>query len=30
MWVVGGIVVLAGIAGLAVVLYLLGKQQGKW
>jgi len=30
MWVVGGIIVLAGIAGLAAVLYLIGKQQGKW
>ena len=30
MWVVGGIIVLAGVAGLAAVLYLIGKQQGKW
>ena len=30
MWVVGGIIVLAGIAGLGAVLYLIGKQQGKW
>ena len=30
MWVVGGIIVMAGIAGLAAVLYLIGKQQGKW
>ncbi len=30
MWVVGGIIVMSGIAGLAAVLYFLGKQQGKW
>ena len=30
LWVVGGIIVLAGVAGLAAVLYLIGKQQGKW
>ena len=30
MWVVGGVIVMAGIAGLAVVLYFIGKQQGKW
>ena len=30
MWVVGGIIVMAGIAGLGAVLYLIGKQQGKW
>ncbi len=30
MWVVGGIVLLAGVAGLAAVLYFIGKQQGKW
>jgi hypothetical protein len=30
MWVVGGVIVLAGIAGLGAVLYLIGKQQGKW
>ena len=30
MWVVGGIIVLAGIAGLGAVLYFIGKQQGKW
>jgi len=29
-WFLGGLVVLAGIFGLGVVLYLLGKQQGKW
>ena len=29
-WVVGSIVVVSGIAGLGLVLYLLGKQQGKW
>ncbi len=30
MWTFGSIIVMAGIAGLAVVLYLIGKQQGKW
>jgi hypothetical protein len=30
MWVVGGVIVIAGIAGLAAVLYFIGKQQGKW
>ena len=30
MWVVGGIIVLAGIAGLAAALFFIGKQQGKW
>tara|TARA_R110002126_G_scaffold285252_1_gene435437 strand:+ start:85 stop:552 length:468 start_codon:yes stop_codon:yes gene_type:complete len=30
VWVVGSIVVVSGIAGLGLVLYLLGKQQGKW
>jgi len=29
-WGVGLIVVLAGAAGLAFVIYLVGKQQGKW
>ena len=29
-WFVGGIVVVSGIAGLGLVLYLLGKQQSKW
>ena len=29
-WFFGGLIVLAGIFGLGVVLYLLGKQQGKW
>jgi len=30
LWTVGGVIVMAGVAGLAVVLYLIGKQQGKW
>jgi len=30
MWVGGGIIVMAGIAGLGAVLYLIGKQQGKF
>ena len=30
MWVVGGFIVISGIAGLAAVLYFIGKQQGKW
>ena len=29
-WFFGGLIVLAGIFGLGVVVYLLGKQQGKW
>tara|TARA_R110000868_G_scaffold309142_1_gene570533 strand:- start:37 stop:504 length:468 start_codon:yes stop_codon:yes gene_type:complete len=29
-WFFGGVIVLAGIFGLGVVLYLIGKQQGKW
>ena len=29
-WVVGSIVAISGVAGLGLVLYLLGKQQGKW
>lgn len=29
-WVVGGLICVAGMAGLAVVFYLIGKQQGKW
>ena len=29
-WTVGILVGLAGIAGLAIVGYFLGKQQGKW
>lgn len=29
-WLLGGVIVLAGIFGLGVVLYLIGKQQGKW
>ena len=30
MWVVGGIIVMAGVAGLAATLWAIGKQQGKW
>jgi hypothetical protein len=30
MWVVGGIIVLAGVAGLIATLWLIGKQQGRW
>jgi len=30
MWVVGGIIVLSGVAGLAAVLWAIGKQQNKW
>ena len=29
-WFFGTLIVLSGIAGLGVVLYLMGKQQGKW
>ena len=29
-WFFGGVIVLSGIAGLGVVLYMIGKQQGKW
>ena len=29
-WFFGGLIVLSGIAGLGIVLYLMGKQQGKW
>jgi len=29
-WTVGGLVAVAGISGFAVVLYFIGKQQGKW
>jgi len=29
-WFFGGVIVLAGIAGLGVVLYIIGQQQGKW
>ena len=29
-WFFGGVIVLSGIAGLGIVLYLMGKQQGKW
>ena len=30
LWTVGGVIVLAGVAGLAATLWLIGKQQGKW
>lgn len=30
LWTVGTLAILAGIAGLAVVIYYLGVQQGKW
>jgi hypothetical protein len=30
LWTVGILAVLAGVAGLAVVIYYLGVQQGKW
>jgi hypothetical protein len=30
MWVVGSLIVVSGIVGLAVALYFIGKQQGKW
>jgi hypothetical protein len=30
LWTVGTLVVLAGFAGLAAVIYFLGVQQGKW
>ena len=29
-WVIGSLVVLSGVAGMVFVLYLVGKQQGKW
>tara|TARA_R110000765_G_C18640838_1_gene574231 strand:+ start:155 stop:622 length:468 start_codon:yes stop_codon:yes gene_type:complete len=29
-WFFGGVIVLSGIAGLGAVLYMIGKQQGKW
>ena len=29
-WFFGGVIVLSGAAGLGVVLYMIGKQQGKW
>ena len=29
-WTVGILLVLAGIAGLAIVLYFMGRSQGKW
>jgi len=30
IWFFGGIIVLSGIAGLGAVMYMIGKQQGKW
>ena len=29
-WFFGGVIVLSGIVGLGAVLYMIGKQQGKW
>ena len=29
-WFFGGLIALSGIAGLGIVLYMIGKQQGKW
>jgi formate-dependent nitrite reductase membrane component NrfD len=29
-WTVGILLVLSGIAGLAIVLYFIGRSQGKW
>tara|TARA_R110002153_G_scaffold154014_1_gene306048 strand:- start:215 stop:682 length:468 start_codon:yes stop_codon:yes gene_type:complete len=29
-WFFGSIIALSGIAGLGIVLYMIGKQQGKW
>ena len=29
-WFFGSVIVISGIAGLGVVLYMIGKQQGKW
>jgi hypothetical protein len=29
-WTVGIVLVLAGVTGLAVVLYFMGRSQGKW
>tara|TARA_R110000803_G_scaffold2725_2_gene9346 strand:- start:312 stop:779 length:468 start_codon:yes stop_codon:yes gene_type:complete len=29
-WFFGGVIVLSGIVGLGLVLYMIGKQQGKW
>ena len=29
-WFFGSVIVVSGIAGLGVVLYMIGKQQGKW
>lgn len=29
-WTLGTLIVLAGVAGLAIVMYIIGKKQGKW
>ena len=29
-WFFGSVIVISGVAGLGVVLYMIGKQQGKW
>ena len=29
-WFFGSVIVVSGIAGLGIVLYMIGKQQGKW
>jgi hypothetical protein len=29
-WTLGTLIVLAGVAGLAIVMYVIGKKQGKW
>ena len=29
-WFFGSVIIVSGIAGLGVVLYMIGKQQGKW
>lgn len=29
-WTLGTLIVLAGVAGLAIVVYVIGKKQGKW
>jgi hypothetical protein len=29
-WTLGTLIVLAGVAGLAVLMYVIGKKQGKW
>lgn len=30
MWIVGGLIVLGGVAGMAVLFYWIGMTQGKW